>query len=271
MILLLKSSVEDDSSNKSGGQDWKSISDDSVFVITPLQFEWMNIEVLANKIRNPDCYTGALFTSQRSVESFQRALDHLAITTASDQNYMDSWKKNKLCYVVGHGTSNKVEADLGWEKDKILGRDSGNAKALAPLIISDADDSTKLLYPCGQLESMSKYFPSTESRILDKLITYRTCPSDEIESRLAALPEALDVVVFFSPTGVKYALDHIIKTKKVKAMIAIGPTTTIALNKAIAELDAPDLKIDLFESEAPSPSGVKKILDRISKTSVNQA
>ena len=117
-----------------------------------------------------------------------------------------------------------------------------------------------LLYPCGQMESMSKHID--KSRV-DKVVSYQTCRSPELESELASIPHDLSAVVFFSPSGVKYALQVLLRTKSVANMIAIGPTTYKALEKALASDEI--VQVALHQAEKPSPEGVKSVLDKVAK------
>ena len=71
--------------------------------------------------------------------------------------------------------------------------------------------------------------------------------------------KTLDVVVFFSPSGVKYALKELLCGKEVRHLVAIGPTTYGALVKALPEGGG----VSLHQAESPSPEGVRLVLDSI--------
>ena len=117
-----------------------------------------------------------------------------------------------------------------------------------------------LLYPCGQMETMSKHI---EMSRVDKVVSYQTCRSAELESELASIPLDLSAVVFFSPSGVKYALKVLLSTKTIASLIAIGPTTYKALENALTSDGCGD-RVVIHQAKTPSPEGVKRVLDLIS-------
>ena len=125
------------------------------FGCNPLQFDWIDLDGLADKIGTPDRYHGVVFTSQRSVEAFDRA------SKTIESRYLQAGWKDKAVYVVGHETGRQVEQLFSpWHRGEILGQDTGNGKALSKFILGlhSPPSEKKLLYPCGQMESMSKHF-----------------------------------------------------------------------------------------------------------------
>jgi len=252
-VLLLKSATGDGATS-----DWTSVlSGDDVRIVSPLQFDWIHLEALTDKIGRPDDYHGIVFTSPRCVEAFDRA------SKAVEGRFEAGWK-DKVVYVVGHETGKQVQVLFSrWHRGEILGQETGNAKALSKLILgSQLPAGARLLYPCGQMESMSKQFEGRED-ILHKSVAYCTAKSESLDVDLQGLPDVLEAVVFFSPSGVKFALQQLVDSRKgIKAFIAIGPTTHQALQQARGASEKAS-NIPLHQAEPPDPVGVTDVLCKI--------
>ena len=168
---------------------------------------------------------------------------------------------------MGPGTANKVRELLGWDPSLILGEDSGNAEQLSQLVKRRATENASLkekplLYPCAQMETMSRYFEGGQQEVeLDKIVAYETCKSPDLEEKLEVLPRDMFAVVFFSPSGVKFALEQLMQAgKRIQHVVSIGPTTHKALVKALPS----DSSLHLHQAASPSPQGVKSILQNLS-------
>jgi len=233
-VLLLKSSSDD--------CEWVALPG-NVSTVSPLGFEFVNDSDLRMKLDNPDGYSGIVCTSQRTVEAVRRC---------SSGQLDEKWTAQLPCYVVGPGTAAKVRDLLKWSHDLVIGQESGSAEQLIKLLPNEA---RPLLYPCGQMETLSKHLKDLSR--LDKVVAYQTCKSPNLEKELGLLPTTLEVVVFFSPSGVKYAFQNLIEGKILKHVVAIGPTTNEALLKALPE------SVSLHQAESPSPEGVKHVLESI--------
>ncbi|KRT83432.1 hypothetical protein AMK59_3563 [Oryctes borbonicus] len=199
--------------------------------VKTIDFNYVNLSVLKNKLLNPNGYNGIVFSSPRCVNAVKLALDtrHLPV----------DWK-SKSNYVVGEATYKAALKELDLD---CLGRDTGNADVLSQLMLKE---STKckmdFLYPHGNLKMdiLKDKFEGT-NLTLNEILVYETVPNKHIRkefqdatNNFKNLPE---YIVFFSPSGVK-AVDDIIKclpTELIK-MIAIGPTTEAAMINAGLEV-----------------------------------
>ena len=239
-VLLLKSISADDGDQS----EWRSLADD-VRTVSPLGFEFINGEELKQKLANPSSYAGIVCTSQRTVTAVHKWCP-----------LPDTWIKAKPCYVVGPGTATKVKELLHWTPELVVGENSGSAEQLVQILPTE---DLPLLYPCGQKETMSKHIDFTR---IDKITSYQTCKSQELDSEIASMPSTdLSAVVFFSPSGVKYSLQILLRTKKIDNIVAIGPTTYRAIEKALKE-EGND-QVAFYQAEKPSPEGVRRVLDSI--------
>ena len=268
-ILLLKdntSSLKDETT--SSPADYETILSEfncKIYFIPPLQFDFLNIELLLSRILHPEKYSGIILTSPRSVNACHQAFKQIE----KDQNII-IWRKNKICYTVGPSTSTKVTQDLKWAPNNIRGGERcGNAHSLAELIIEDFKDEslgleTKgLLYPCGNLkrETIAKELEDRSNIDLDTITCYETSPNKDLDANFMKLLKEtshIDIVVFFSPSGVKTCWELLQKcTSNSSKYIAIGPTTLESLKSYCNDHDK------LFQSKSPSPSGVKDIVAQV--------
>ena len=86
-------------------------------------------------------------------------------------------------------------------------------------------------------------------------------PNENLESnfqRLVVETSNIDIVVFYSPSGVKNTWKLLQKYISIPSKyIAIGPTTSESLRSYCNEDDR------LFESKSPSPNGVGDVVKQI--------
>lgn len=197
--------------------------------IACLSFQFKNIDLLLKKLNKADDYEGIIFTSPRSVEAVRKA-------TETQSGALDSWKK-KSNYSVGDSTSELALSFLHLEPK---GKESGNAQRLANLIISDCESKRTilktLLFPSGNLKlDILENSLRKEAIEVEQLEVYETISHSDLDEKIESLKtERIDFLVFFSPSGVKFALPilkrHEINLRHVK-VIAIGPSTKKCLEE----------------------------------------
>ncbi|KAM6130544.1 uroporphyrinogen-III synthase isoform 2-T3 [Phoenicopterus ruber ruber] len=204
-------------------------------LIPVLSFEFVYLESLFEKLSHPECYGGLVFTSPRALEAIKICLKENSKNEAWSKSLKQRWN-TKPAYVVG-----KATASLG-----------------------EKPNSSALLFPCGALKREVLPTVLREKGIpLESLTVYQT-------TQHADLPESLSTyfsqqgipasVVFFSPSGVKFCLQHIQKLSgdlinHIK-FAAIGPTTADALEAAGIPVSC--------TAESPTPqdlaAGIQKAL-----------
>nr|XP_033796638.1 uroporphyrinogen-III synthase isoform X3 [Geotrypetes seraphini] len=177
-------------------------------LIPVLSFEFVSLTSLFEKLSSPDIYGGLIFTSPRAVEAVKLSLDNHKCKEVWTNSLREKWN-SKSIYVVGKATAS-------------LGETSGSAP---------------LLFPCGALKREVLPNILKEKNIsMESLTVYQTAQHPSIQKSLTnyfsqvGVPES---VVFFSPSGVKFCLEHIQKLSgnlinQVK-FAAIGPTTADAM------------------------------------------
>ncbi|NWY04423.1 HEM4 synthase, partial [Nothoprocta ornata] len=205
-------------------------------LIPVLSFEFISLESLFEKLSHPECYGGLVFTSPRALEAIKICLKENSKSEAWSKSLKQSWS-TKPVYVVGKATASLVE-EIGLIPQ---GEKSGNAEKLAEFICSrEKPNSSSLLFPCGALKREVLPTALKEKGIpLESVTVYQTTQHCRLQESLSSYFSQQGVpasIVFFSPSGVKFCLQHIQKLSgdfinHVK-FAAIGPATAEALQAA---------------------------------------
>lgn len=222
-IWLLKSSDSDDDRYA----DALSKANFVAVHVPTLSFKFTNHGPLKNALQQPENHSGIIFTSKRAVEAVTEIYKHLSVECHH------SWSEKKI-FVIGEATGRAVQQHL---KLSHIGQESGNAQQLAPIIVREVVAFDKpLLYPCGNLgkDELPKLL-AQEDRDFRALTVYETQEHPQLKDAVSKhhstgkIPSHL---VFFSPSGVKFALPKLksvgLSLTGVK-IIAIGPATNAAL------------------------------------------
>ncbi|KAG0715109.1 Uroporphyrinogen-III synthase [Chionoecetes opilio] len=222
-------------------------------VVPTLSFQWCNEGPLRDSLQRPQDYAGIIFTSQRAVEAVAEIYTKLAVSIHHQ------WSEKKV-FVIGEATQIAVQKLL---KLASIGQESGNAQQLAPIIIREIQPFDKpLFYPCGNMgrDELPKLL-AQQDRDFRALTIYQTSPHPHLRhtiQKLTAGGQIPDAVVFFSPSGVKFAFptfeDLNMSTVCMK-IVAIGPTT----NTALVEHKQSVWGV----CPSPSPDGLLHVLARL--------
>ncbi|XP_034254247.1 uroporphyrinogen-III synthase [Thrips palmi] len=219
-----------------------------------LSFQYVNQDLLREKVLDPKNYGGFIFTSPRGVVAVEQCLKGTELGR-------NEWS-SVPAYVVGEGTGKVL-----WEKFEIpsVGQDSGSAQKLAHFIRKEHTDGNRkpLLFPSADLKRNALQEMLTEAGIsVDVVTSYKTIPHPHLEAilkeKFSSNEGRPDVLVFFSPSGVNAVLSHPSDLQQCK-VVAIGPTTEAALK---------DRGMVVFATaENPSPTGlVEAIQAALKKT-----
>ncbi|XP_014680161.1 PREDICTED: uroporphyrinogen-III synthase-like [Priapulus caudatus] len=200
--------------------------------IPVLQFDFVNVQQLAQLLETPGNWTGLVLTSQHSVEALA-----MAVEKCSDCNVIAHWK-GKHVFVVGEATKKIAESRLGLA---CQGESCGNAKSLARFIINEmeelpaTDEAKPLLFPCSSSRQESLPTMLTNAGVgLECIAAYETRQHVEVTSSLHTFHEnhgVPDYIVFFSPSGVSYTLETLKRLNFIPytKCVAIGASTAEAL------------------------------------------
>ncbi|XP_039587398.1 uroporphyrinogen-III synthase isoform X1 [Passer montanus] len=234
-VLLLKDPKDKDSGPDPYIKELGSYSLEATLVPV-LSFEFTSIDSLFEKLSHPECYGGLVFTSPRALEAIKICLKEKSKKEAWSKSLKQMWNI-KPTYVVGKATASLVE-EIGLVPQ---GEKAGNAEKLAEYICSrEKPNSSALLFPCGALKREVLPTVLREKGIpLESLTVYQTAQHPDLQESLSSYfsQEGIPAsIVFFSPSGVKFCLQHIQKLSgdlinQVK-FAAIGPSTAEALRGA---------------------------------------
>jgi uroporphyrinogen-III synthase len=195
-----------------------------------LQHEIVNIEELI-RVLDVSTFDAVIFTSQRAVDALGGALKRVK----------QSWIHQAEIFAVAPKTAQSL-MDLGSEyQDSSLQRvkwsENGNAVRLLPIVL--ASSAQRILFLSGD-KRLDVLPDGLQHRHFEELMVYKTLPVKLDESKL---PERVDWIVFYSPSGVDVAWN--LSQRYPDAQLAsIGPTTTRALQSrtslGIAQASKPE-------------------------------
>ncbi|XP_065668833.1 uroporphyrinogen-III synthase isoform X2 [Hydra vulgaris] len=218
--------------------------------IPVLCFSYYNIEKLEEFFHNLSEYSALIITSKHATYALEVVLKKI--------NSSFSLPQNLYIYVVGKSTELYLQK-LGLNS---LGCDSGNADQLADYIIKRKNFHLKpLMFVCGNLarETIPDKLRNF-GLIVETISCYKTIADDKFPEKISQFIKQYDipnVIVFFSPSGVKFYFSEICKLcadfKRTK-ILSIGQHTAdciVSMNKkvdAIAKRPTPDSLLEAIQS-----------------------
>ncbi len=188
-------------------------------------------------------HSAVIFTSKTAVDHFFRICEELRITVPDSMKY----------FCISESTAYYLQKYIVYRKRKIF-YGNGNFSDLMDLIIKHKEET--FLVPLSDIHK--KEIPKTlkEQKIkFTKAIIYRT-----ICSNLTDLPISdYDMLVFFSPSGIKSLKQNFPKFKQDSIKIAsFGNTTACAVEQAGLRLD--------IKAPMPEAPSMTMALDQYIKT-----
>lgn len=256
-VLLLKEPRESESGEDPYIQELAAYGHTAT-LIPVLAFQFVSLDVLSEKLFQPENHAGLIFTSPRAVEAVRKCIE--AREHQEEWNQVkDKWN-SKSVYVVGKATASLVQC-LGLSPH---GEHTGTADALSQLIIQRGDPvMLPLLFPCGSLKR--ELLPSVLRQHgvpLESLTVYQTGEHPDLEQNITHYFNAEGVpasIAFFSPSGVKFCLNLLKRLAGEKLtqikFAAIGPTTADALKKAGMNVSC--------SSQKPTPQHLAAAIEQV--------
>lgn len=189
-------------------------------------------------------HTAIIFTSRNAVDHFFRVCKEMRIEVPDTMKY----------FCISEATAFYLQKYVQYRKRKIFyGKQS--FEQLMELIKKHKDE--KYLLPCSEIHKKSISDQLNKNKIAySKAVLYRTLASDLAEVDIANY----DMLIFFSPSGVKSLFKNFPEFKQNSTLIAaFGPTTA----KAIAESG---LNLDIKAPTKTAPSMTMAIDQYIQKS-----
>ncbi|XP_022080560.1 uroporphyrinogen-III synthase-like isoform X2 [Acanthaster planci] len=199
--------------------------------ISPLSFEFINLESLYSHITHPEQFSGLVFSSARTVQAVEKCVRKFSSLEEWQEGRGKDWAALPT-YTVGTATA-VAARELGLTA---LGEDSGSAVNLVKVIKEGiAPGSKPLLIPRGELAREELPRGLRQAGISYEVDTvYQTICSPTLVENVdryfnMAVP---DVIVFFSPSGVRFSAEVLKRLNTSNTtFISIGPTTTAAMEE----------------------------------------
>ena len=189
-------------------------------------------EFRRNKIR-PDTFSAIIFTSKNSIEHFFRMCHEMRVKMTQDTKY----------FCISEAIANYLQKFIIYRKRKVFAGKK-QIEDLAPYLLKHRV-SEKFLLPCSNLGSIPiVQFLEEEEFNFKEAMMYRTVSSDLSDLRNITY----DVLVFFSPLGIKSLYDNFPDFKQNETRIAVFGNST---ERAVEEMG---LTINIKAPKPETPS-----------------
>jgi len=188
-------------------------------------------------------FTAIIFTSRNAVDHFFRLAKDLRVEVPDTMKY----------FCISESTAFYLQKYVQYRKRKIFhGKQS--FEQLLELIKKHKDE--KYLLPCSDIHKASMTQMLDESDVnYQKAVFYKTLASDLSHLNIGEY----DMLIFFSPSGVKSLLKNFPKFEQNSTLIAaFGPTTAKAIDEA-------GLKLNIAAPTKTAPSMTMAIEQYIQK------
>ncbi|MCC7050637.1 MAG: uroporphyrinogen-III synthase [Bacteroidia bacterium] len=192
-------------------------------------------EFRKERINIPD-YSAVIFTSRNSVDHFFTLCADLRIAVSENMKY----------FCLNESIAYYLQKYVVYRKRKIF----HGKQTIADLIeLLKKHKDEKLLVPCSDIHNTEIADVLAKNKFTySKAVMYRTVCSDISEIKD---PNLFDVIVFFSPMGIRSLFQNFPKFKQKNTLVAaFGATTHLAVKEAKLKLDIP----------APAPDAPSMIM-----------
>ena len=162
-------------------------------------------------------YSAVVFTSRGAIDHFFRLAEELRVKISDDMRY----------YCISEAVANYLQKFINYRKRKVFVGEK-TAAQFRP-VLAKAKNKERLLLPCSNLGSKAvTRFMDEDGLDYTEALMYRTVASD-----LSDLTEVFyDVLVFFSPHGIKSLIENFPDWKQNDTRLAIfGRSTADAVEE----------------------------------------
>jgi uroporphyrinogen-III synthase len=162
-------------------------------------------------------YTAVIFTSRNAVDHFFRICKEMRIEVPDSMKY----------FSISESTAYYLQKYVQYRKRKVF----HSKESFSNLVeLTKKHKAEKFLLPCSDIHKQEIANMLEENKILfKKAVIYRTLASDLSDIKI----EDYDLLVFFSPAGIKSLFKNFPKFKQNSTVIgAFGPSTAKAVTEA---------------------------------------
>lgn len=191
-------------------------------------------------------FTAIIFTSKNAVDHFFRICKEMRVEVPESMKY----------FSISESTAYYLQKYVQFRKRKIF-HCKENYSALVDLIKKHKNE--KFLLPCSDVHKLDVPQMLEENKVFyKKAVIYRTLARDMSDTDISKF----EMVVFFSPSGIKSLFKNYPKFKQGNTVIAaLGPSVAKAVRDAGLRLD-----IEAPSKEAPSiTSAIEQYLAKEAK------
>ncbi|MGN7719391.1 uroporphyrinogen-III synthase [Chitinophaga sp. 22620] len=170
-------------------------------------------------------YTAVIFTSRNSVDHFFRVCEELKVKVSQDCKY----------FCITEAVALYLQKFILYRKRKVFYGADGSTKSLLE-VMNKHRENEKFLFPSSdsQKKDIEEWLKANKCEYATASL-YKTV-SNDVKDVLTNTE--YDMIVFFSPSGVKSLFENVPKFKQNGTHIgAFGPTTSAAVEEAGLRLD----------------------------------
>lgn len=169
-------------------------------------------------------FTAVIFTSRNSVDHFFRICEEMKIKVSQDCKY----------FCITEAVALYLQKFILYRKRKVFYGADGSTKSLLE-VMNKHRDNEKFLFPSSdsQKKDIEEWLKANKCEYATATL-YKTVSNDVKE----VLTKEYDMIVFFSPSGVKSLFENLPEFQQNGTRIgAFGPTTSAAVEEAGLRLD----------------------------------
>ncbi|WP_430516956.1 uroporphyrinogen-III synthase [Chitinophaga niabensis] len=170
-------------------------------------------------------YTAVIFTSRNSVDHFFRVCEELKVKVSQDCKY----------FCITEAVALYLQKFILYRKRKVFYGADGSTKSLLE-VMNKHRENEKFLFPSSdsQKKDIEEWLKASKCEYATASL-YKTVSNDVKE---VLSQTEYDMIVFFSPSGVKSLFENMPKFKQNGTHIgAFGPSTSAAVEEAGLRLD----------------------------------
>ncbi|WP_246858921.1 uroporphyrinogen-III synthase [Chitinophaga sp. XS-30] len=170
-------------------------------------------------------YTAVIFTSRNSVDHFFRVCEELKVKVSQDCKY----------FCITEAVALYLQKFILYRKRKVFYGADGSTKSLLE-VMNKHRENEKFLFPSSdsQKKDIEEWLKTNKCEYATASL-YKTVSNDVKE---ILTKTEYDMIVFFSPSGVKSLFENMPKFQQNGTHIgAFGPTTSAAVEQAGLRLD----------------------------------
>jgi uroporphyrinogen-III synthase len=194
-------------------------------------------------------YTAVIFTSRNAVDHFFRICEEMKVKVSQDCKY----------FCITEAIALYLQKFILYRKRKVFYGPDGSPKSLLD-VLTKHKNNEKFLLPCSDLHKKDIQAYLTENGCEFATATlYKTVSNDVRE--IVRGNGGYDLIVFFSPAGVKSLFESFPSFEQNGTFIAaFGPTTSQAVEEA-------GLRLDIKAPQPQAPSMVAALENYLSEIS----